>query len=107
MLANGSKAKKHCRLPAKTRIRYACKRLESQNSMDTLLKRPREANGSKAKKHYRIPIENANSLCLQTARKPKNTIESLLKTQIRYACKRFESQNSMDTPIDPQRKCEF
>ena len=39
------------------------------------------ANGSKAKKHYRIRAENANSLCLQTARK----------------------QNSMDTPIDPQK----
>ena len=34
------------------------------------------ANDSKAKKHYRIPAENANSVCLQTARTPKNTIES-------------------------------
>ena len=52
-----------------------------QNSMDTLLNRPREANGSKAKKHYRIRAENANSLCLQTARKPKNTVDSLLKRE--------------------------
>ena len=59
----------------------------------------------KAKKHYRIRSENANSLCPQTARKPKtlqnpkwecefgmpdkqsnakNTIESEVKTRIRY-----------------------
>ena len=53
------------------------------------------ANDSKAKKHYRIPAENANSVCLQTTRKPKNTIESLLKTRILYACKRFESQKTL------------
>ena len=39
------------------------------------------ANDSRAKKHYRIPAENANSVCLQTARTPKNIIESLPKCE--------------------------
>ena len=51
-------------------FRYACKRLESQNSMDTLLKRPREA------KFYGYPAKTA------AYTKPANTIESELKWEV-------------------------
>ena len=39
------------------------------------------ANSSEAKKRYRIPVENANSRCSQTARKPENRIEPLPKCE--------------------------
>ena len=100
----------------------------------------------KAKKHYRIRSENANSLCPQTARKPKtlqnpkwecefgmldkqskakNTIESEVKTRIRYnsTCSKAEitiqirsgnancecqpSAGQAQFTIDPQRECKL
>ena len=57
-------------------------------------------NSSKAKQHYRILVENASSLCSHTAQKPKNIIESLLKTRIRYAGKQLESQKHYRIIVD-------
>ena len=62
------------------------------------------ANDSKAKKHYRIPAENANSVCLQTARTPKNIIESLPKGETKQL---QEPKFTIEmTPKEPPKKAQ-
>ena len=53
------------------------------------------ANSLKTSKPYRIPIENMNSLCSQTARKPQSIIESPLETRICYARKQLGSPKTL------------
>ena len=89
--------------PSTTRVRYARKQLENPK----ILYNPRRklevamlANSSKARKHYMVRVENVNSLCSQTARKPENTIESPSKPRTRYACKQLGTRKLYRIPIE-------